>query len=362
MTLDLYTQRLDDALDTLVESEASDVFAVNPSDGAVAWCRERGIRVWGRLTGEWDNGLPEDVITPEDYAEILCAQPWTDHAYAVSLPNEPHPGDPFWMASAVREIRRRKPHLRVLVGNWGVGWDGFLVPVAEEDEPYTIYCSHEYGDPRDPRLVMSGEGYHALRHQGLGQPPHQGGWFERLVRPVQPWATLVIGEMGLTDAANIVTGEERDEGWLRYGVDEERYWLSALEYFHRLRSYVVKVFWFDAFVHPPWESHELAGTGLLERWKAWRMGRTPVLGHPGQPTGIVEVEVKEGESDDMAAFVLGFKSLAEHLGADVVGEPEVDEKTLKNPDGSNVITVQLTTKGVMVYMDGAQPIFLPGKA
>ena len=61
----------------------------------------------------------------------------------------------------------------------------------------------------------------------------------------------------------------------------------------------------------------------------------------------------------MADFKLGFKDLAGALGPDVVGEPETDEKTLKNSDGSNVLTVQSTTKGVLFYMDGGSPKFFP---
>ena len=61
----------------------------------------------------------------------------------------------------------------------------------------------------------------------------------------------------------------------------------------------------------------------------------------------------------MASFKLGFADLAAALGAGVVGDPETDEKTLHDRDGSNVLTVQSTTKGVMFYMDGGSPKFLP---
>lgn len=62
----------------------------------------------------------------------------------------------------------------------------------------------------------------------------------------------------------------------------------------------------------------------------------------------------------MPEYVLGFRDLADRLGRDVVGEPQVDERTLKNPDGGSVITVQMTTRGLMVYMEGGQPMFIPG--
>jgi len=56
-------------------------------------------------------------------------------------------------------------------------------------------------------------------------------------------------------------------------------------------------------------------------------------------------------------FVLGFKKLADKLGTAVVGEPTMPQKTI--PLGGFGYTFQLTTKGQMVYTEGAQPLFLP---
>lgn len=66
------------------------------------------------------------------------------------------------------------------------------------------------------------------------------------------------------------------------------------------------------------------------------------------------------EALTMPEFRLGFKDLADYLGQQTVGEPEHDERTLRNPDGSQVLTVQSTTRGLMVYCEGGQPAFLPG--
>lgn len=66
----------------------------------------------------------------------------------------------------------------------------------------------------------------------------------------------------------------------------------------------------------------------------------------------------------MAQYVLGFKDLAERLGASVVGEPEMDEASIvievdmvDRP--TKVYTFQTTTTGRMEYVTGGQPKFYP---
>ena len=58
----------------------------------------------------------------------------------------------------------------------------------------------------------------------------------------------------------------------------------------------------------------------------------------------------------MAQFVLGFKTLADQLGAAVVGQPLEDEHYW--PDGTT--SVQLTSKGLMWYSKTAnKAVFIP---
>jgi len=58
----------------------------------------------------------------------------------------------------------------------------------------------------------------------------------------------------------------------------------------------------------------------------------------------------------MPEFVLGFKTLADQLGKDVVGEPLEDEHPW--PDGT--AAVQMTSKGLMWYSRGAnKAAFIP---
>ena len=64
----------------------------------------------------------------------------------------------------------------------------------------------------------------------------------------------------------------------------------------------------------------------------------------------------------MAEFVLGFRDLADRLGPEVVGEPEADERSLHDVDGSVVLAVQPTTNGVMIYVPGGSPAFFPKAA
>lgn len=66
------------------------------------------------------------------------------------------------------------------------------------------------------------------------------------------------------------------------------------------------------------------------------------------------------EEPNMAQFVLGFKTLADRLGKDVVGEPQEDQdyQVLKN---GGEIAYQFTDKGFMVYSKKAnRSFFVPG--
>lgn len=58
-------------------------------------------------------------------------------------------------------------------------------------------------------------------------------------------------------------------------------------------------------------------------------------------------------------FVLGFKELAERLGAEVVGEPAMEAATIPT-DSQDGLTFQITTKGIMIYTPDAPCMFLPG--
>lgn len=58
----------------------------------------------------------------------------------------------------------------------------------------------------------------------------------------------------------------------------------------------------------------------------------------------------------MAEFILGFKTLADTLGADVVGTPLADEYV------NGPTTRQPTTKGEMIWTSGGPALFLVGIA
>lgn len=58
----------------------------------------------------------------------------------------------------------------------------------------------------------------------------------------------------------------------------------------------------------------------------------------------------------MPEFVMGFRTLAESLGADVVGTPLADEYQ------SGPTTRQPTTTGEMIWTPGGAALFLPGVA
>lgn len=73
---------------------------------------------------------------------------------------------------------------------------------------------------------------------------------------------------------------------------------------------------------------------------------------PQQPNPIGEI---------MAQFVLGFKSKAEELGRDVVGDPLADQDYLPLKNGDE-IAFQFTTKGVLIYSKKANKVhFIAGK-
>jgi hypothetical protein len=62
------------------------------------------------------------------------------------------------------------------------------------------------------------------------------------------------------------------------------------------------------------------------------------------------------------SFQYGFADLAEALGADVVGEPTTDEFPLGDgAESGQGATMQVTTRGAMLYASGGPPVFLAGE-
>lgn len=62
-------------------------------------------------------------------------------------------------------------------------------------------------------------------------------------------------------------------------------------------------------------------------------------------------ESEDSVADERPQFVLGIKAEAERLrglGIDV-GEPLSNERYLKNPDGTDALSLQTTTKGLFLY-------------
>jgi hypothetical protein len=341
----LHTEKINELLPLLARKPAPSyggrntgrVLALNPDASSCGQAMSWGYNVIGRAEGPWD-GTGWQQITPSQWADAMVGRLPLDDLYGITLPNEPNDGDAYWMAQAVREIRQRRPHLMVYVGQWANGHDGFPIPVDPQDLDHIVYSSHSYGRPDKPEMVMYQSDWLALRHRR---------WWPAVLA-VQPNARFAITEFGCTEAApdfenGGAVGD--DIGYLdRPGFDFDRYWASCVA-LDQAEPEVDK-FLYEFGAHPKWETMDGLGTPLEDKWVAYQPAPTEP---PEPPIG----------GDEMPEFVLGFADLAAELGTAVVGHPQVDEKTLKNPDGSNVLTVQMTDKGMMVYMDGAQPLFLP---
>lgn len=293
------------------------VLAVDPDPASARRCYELGIKVIARLSGPWDNGSPHDVLSPAAYVQE-CARnlpiPWV---WAITTPNEPHPGDAGWLAKVVAGIQSLG--VECVVGNWGTGWDGFYVEGAR------FYASHEYGWPHP----WSQHPWHLNRHRS---------WFPAIVER-NPTAKLFISECGVTNA---VTGGT-DVGFRADGgptIDE--YWSGLLDYADQFPWYVVGAFLFNWAGYPPWETFEHLGTDI-EGWMARLWEQTPsespqneLQGHPEEQNGDA----------DMPQFQLGNKAEAERLaalGIDV-GEPLMDEEYDQYGN-----SYQATSKGEMKY-------------
>lgn len=123
------------------------------------------------------------------------------------------------------------------------------------------------------------------------------------------------------------------------------YWQSLKDYEAFLPEYVEGAFVYQVGGFEDWATHEVLGSEIEGWWAA------EVKQEPAEPPLI-------GGDDDMAEFQQGFATLAAVLGYDVVGEPEADEKTLHDPDGSVVLAIQPTTLGMMLWVPGGQPKFL----
>ena len=217
MNVSLHTERLNLLLPLLARKEVPYtglVLALNPSAGDCIAAHIHGYKVIGRAEGAWD-GHGWQSISPAEYANALGSRLPMDNLYAVTLPNEPNDGDAAWMAQAVREIRSRWPHLKVIVGQWANGHDGFAVPVDTQDLEHIIYGFHAYGRPDKSFQVMFDFEWLALRHRK---------WIPAVLA-AQPNAVFWCTEFGVTEAAPDENGQTGDDiGYLdRDGYDTGAY-------------------------------------------------------------------------------------------------------------------------------------------
>lgn len=337
----IHAQRLDVVLPVLELSSCYYVKAIDPDLQSARRCKELGIRLIVRNSNANSYigyALADPMAAAVAFVDECREKPWWEYAWGIETANEPFSGQESvpqaWVDFETEVVGMMRAYGKeCIVGNRANGHDGYYVPGA------IYYGIHEYGWP----TVMSDAPWMALRYQS---------WFpDILARDSQ--ARLLITEFGSTEA--VIPGHN-DISWNRpdSGISPDEYWTGITQYIDQVRqdSYVLGAFLFNWGIYPPWESFEHLNTIIESNFVSW-------WATPSEPEPL---QNNNGGDDDMAEFVLGFKDIADRLGKDVIGEPEVDERTLKNPDGSNVLTVQKTTKGLMVYMDGGQPIFLPGKA
>lgn len=111
-----------------------------------------------------------------------------------------------------------------------------------------------------------------------------------------------------------------------------------------------------------WWAQEGDGLEALSRYnaptRAWAANpnRANILrGWEASARYVVPEEVPMAEH----SYQFGFAEVADALGAAVVGEPVTDEFPIgAGPDSGAGGTLQITTRGVMVYASGAGPRFL----
>jgi hypothetical protein len=134
-------------------------------------------------------------------------------------------------------------------------------------------------------------------------------------------------------------------GWKADGLSCETYLSELRDYDSKLRElpFVLGATVFTCASYDTWHNYD------ADFVSAYLPPDSAPSSHP-QPAKEVEV----------FSFRLGFGDLAERLGHEVVGSPQMDEASLPI-GGGKVLTFQVTTKGMMVYVTGGQPIFLPAQ-
>lgn len=315
-----------------------------------SYCGVLGIKLVVRHAGmdgvDWK---AESILDPyglaQRYVNDCKAQPYWHAAWAFTSPNEPVPipETPLEYLVFLSECVRlfEAAGKQCIVGNFGTG----------QGVPPVVPGARHYGV-----------------HWYFGSEMLWADSLMALSRDLPQDAQIWVTEAGFTAAlgTDVPPGQDNAYGWRgRVAAEDYATWLvnrnsDAVRILgNRYRGMAV----FQAGADPDWSQFQVLDSPI--EWVLWPLRIAATTGTPiatATLPGYPVVTAYQGGSDArMPEYVLGFKELAERLGADVVGDPQINQDTLHNPDGADVLTVQTTTKGVMFYQPGASPVFLPAR-
>lgn len=301
------------------------------------------IKLIGRLYDEWQTHAMTDPVA--------AGRSWADRQYANSCFRDLYDYPEFlnevfgytnpdrweWMDIAQEAYIDRwhelDPAKLSIVGNCGSGnlWgEDWITHLPRTTEKVRLVGFHGYGFPR----IWSDAPNQFLRYrQIMGK-----------IRAVNPSALGIVTEMGIT---HMVIPGNPDRGYRDF-MSPEEYWTDLKWANDRLiedaygiapDGYMLggTVFQVGGSATPPpwpdgWASFECLETSVIDEMAAIS---------PGTPA----IEIKEEAT--VFEFAFGFKDL---YGAhpDVVGEA-----TSEQFDIPGVMSIQFTSKGMLVYRDGA---------
>lgn len=204
--------------------------AIDPDEASAKACLDLGVRLIVRHYGPWDGGDPL-IVTPDDFTSEVARQPWFPYAWAVETPNEPHRECADWLSEVVHQLHVLGKE--TIVGNWGTGWDGYVVEGAQ------FYGFHEYGWP----TPLSQAPWHGLRHLS---------WVPNILAG-NPAAQFFLTEYGVTQA---VQPGQNDVGWYTGELSTESYHEAILEYLKVVDPHVVAAFLYQVGAFPDWDTFE----------------------------------------------------------------------------------------------------------
>jgi len=215
-----------------------------------------------------------------------------------------------------------------------------------------------FGTAQGVPPVVPGARHYGI-HTYFGESRHWGEKVRELYDALPLDAEVWVTECGFTAAlgTTVPPGQDNDYGWNgRISAEDYAMMLQLRDedfrvmFGDRYRGAAV----FQAGADPDW-----AGTFDVLGSDVERLLWPDIPWVNARPSPTMTIIREEGAA--MPEYVLGFKELAERLGTEVVGDPQVNQDTLHDPDGSDILTVQTTTKGVFFYQPGASPVFLPAR-